>query len=469
MSALPKELTRAAWGLVCFKTGYFVALAAALLLWGDLGEFIRLPQRWAPKGGPGFASHFSGWDAGYYLSLSEHGYTAGDSACAFNPLWPLLVRWFSPLAGGSPMVAGLVLANILSAAGCLLFFSLAGNRFGAPAAKLALLFLLAFPGSLFFQFVYSEPLFFFLVTSLWWGLERRRYGVAAAAAFLLPLARSVGVFALLPLAWHVLKPAVQWLRHKTGLAPPTPAAEGRAARSAGGTPPLGGPACATAGAEDRAANEGGPVRSETFLPSLPCDRAANESGPAPPCPPERRLQAAALRPLASFPLAALAGRAWLLAAPLAGWSAYLALMAWWTGSPFEGLQAQKHWGVHSAWNLINLPKFLLGLLGPTAWHAFTGSLLDRCVFVLVLCLLPAIWRLGKDMAAWTVMLAWVPAMSGTFTSFIRFASCAFPLFIALGVLLSRPERRAARYSLLAIFAILQAVLVWRYVNCRWAG
>jgi hypothetical protein len=319
------------------------------------------------------------------------------------------------------LIAGLVLANILSAAGCLLFFSLAGNRFGAPAAKLALLFLLAFPGSLFFQFVYSEPLFFFLVMLLWWGLERRCHGVAAAGAFLLPLARSVGVFALLPLAWHVLEPAVQWLRHKTALAPPTPA------------------------------------------PSLPCDPAATEGAP------ERRLQAAALRPLASFPLAALAGRAWLLAAPLAGWSAYLALMAWWTGSPFEGLQAQKHWGVHSAWNLINLPKFLLGLLGPTAWHAFTGSFLDRCVFVLVLCLMPAIWRLGKDMAAWTVMLAWVPAMSGTFTSFIRFASCAFPLFIALGVLLSRPERRAARYSLLAIFAILHAVLVWRYVNCRWAG
>jgi len=158
-----------------------------------------------------------------------------------------------------------------------------------------------------------------------------------------------------------------------------------------------------------------------------------------------------------------------LAAPLAGWSAYLALMAWWTGSPFEGLQAQKYWGVHSAWNLVNLPKFAMGLASPTAWHAFTGSLLDRCVFVLVLCLLPVIWRLGKDMAAWTVMLAWLPAMSGTFTSFTRFASCAFPLFIGLGVLLSRPERRAARYSLLGVFAILHAILVWRYVNCRWAG
>jgi hypothetical protein len=437
MSALRKELTRAAWGLACFKTEYFVALVTALLLWGDLAEFMRLPQRWAPKGGPSFASHFTGWDAGYYLSLSEQGYRAGDSACAFNPLWPFLVRWFSPLAGGSHLIAGLVLANILSVAGCLLFFSVAVNRFGAAAARLALLFLLAFPGSLFFQFVYSEPLFLFLVMSLWWGLERRRYGVAAAAAFLLPLARNVGVFALLPLGWHVIEPTAQWLRDRTGLAPAAPGAEGRAARSSA----LHG--CAAGPNTHRSPDPGAG------------DRAGNESG--------------SVRPQASFPLAALAGRAWLLAAPLAGWSTYLALMAWWTGHPLQGLEAQKHWGVHSVWNLINLPKFVLGLVSPTAWHAFTGSLLDRCVFVLVLSLLPVIWRLGKDMAAWTVMLAWVPAMSGTFTSFTRFASCAFPLFIALGVLFSRPERRAARYSLLGMFAILHAVLVWRYVNCRWAG
>ena len=121
------------------------------------------------------------------------------------------------------------------------------------------------------------------------------------------------------------------------------------------------------------------------------------------------------------------------------------------------------------WNLIDLPKFALGLLSPTCWHEFRGSFLDREVFVLVLLLMPAIWRLGKDMTAWTLVLAWVPAMSGTFTSFTRYASCAFPLFIALGAVLSRPDRRAARFSLFGVFVIVHALLVWRYVNGGWAG
>jgi hypothetical protein len=68
-----------------------------------------------------------------------------------------------------------------------------------------------------------------------------------------------------------------------------------------------------------------------------------------------------------------------------------------------------------------------------------------------------------------VALAIMPAMSGTFTSFTRFAACAFPVFIALGVVLGRPERRWPRYSLLGLFVVLHIVLVWRYVNCRWAG
>jgi hypothetical protein len=412
-SAISREIARTAWGLVCFKTAYFTALIAGLLVWGDLGEFVRLPQRWTPKGGPSFASHFSGWDAGYYLSLSEQGYHAGDSACAFNPLWPLLVRVVSPLAGNRPLIGGLVLANVLSAAGCLLFFVVAGKRFGAKAAKLALLFLVAFPGSLFFQFAYSEPLFFLLVMLLWWGIERRCYGATAAAAFLLPLARGVGVFALLPLAWHVLEPASDWASNRIRRAVARLGINARGGRAS----------------------------------------QSREMGPA----------------QAGFPLRPVVRRVWLLAPPLAGFGSYLALMAWWTGNPFEGFTAQKYWGVHSVWNLVDLPKFALGFVSPTTWHAFTGSLLDRCVFVLVLYLMPVIFRLGKDLTAWTVMLAWVPAMSGTFTSFTRFASCAFPLFIGLGVFFSRPDRRAGRFLLLGVFVILHAVLVWRYVNCLWAG
>jgi hypothetical protein len=48
-------------------------------------------------------------------------------------------------------------------------------------------------------------------------------------------------------------------------------------------------------------------------------------------------------------------------------------------------------------------------------------------------------------------------------------SCAFPMFIALGVFLGRRQWRWLRWGLLAVFGVLHLVLVWRFVNFRWAG
>ena len=422
MSETHTEPSRVGWLLALFKAEYLLGLCVALLLWGDLGEFIRLPQRWPQHGSATFASHFAGWDAGYYLILSESGYRAGDSACAFYPLWPLLIRWFSPVMGGSCLISGLFLANVFSLAGGCVFFRIVSQRLGPVAARWSLVFLLAFPGALFFQFVYSEALFFLLLMLLWLGLEQDRQGLACLAALLLPFSRGVGVFAVLPIGWHVLRPAEPWFR--------TAVEQGfRWLRT-----------------------DWVPARLRSWLPCSPEDGTA-----------------VAVQAHRTFPLAAMPGRAWLIAAPLAGWGGYLVLMGWWTGNPFEGFEAQRYWGVHSIGNLWNLPKFVAGFFNPTEWHAFAGSFLDRCVFLLVLGTIPIIWRLGKDLFLWTVALAIMPAMSGTFTSFTRFAACAFPVFIALGVVLGRPERRWPRYSLLGLFVVFHIVLVWRYVNCRWAG
>jgi len=166
---------------------------------------------------------------------------------------------------------------------------------------------------------------------------------------------------------------------------------------------------------------------------------------------------------------ASAGPWWLLLAPLLGWGLYLALMFSWTGNAFEGFAAQKHWGAHSVWNLVNIPKFVVGYFTPTQWHEFTGSLLDRCMFLPLLYCLPLLWRLDKSLFVWAVVLGVVPAMSGTFTSYTRFASCAFPMFIAMALYLGRPERRHLRWGTLILFATLHVVLLWRFVNFRWAG
>lgn len=400
---VPLGNARLCWCLGLLKIVYLSSLLGVLLLWGDLEQirFYAVNQRWPRDGGPAFASHFATWDAAHYLYLSEVGYVKGVPSCAFYPLWPLMVRWCSPLFGISHLLAGLLLANVFSLAGWALFHRLVAGRWGEKTATHSLAFLIAFPGALFFQFNYSESLFFLLVVLLWWGLEKERNGCACLAAAVLPLARGVGVFGVLPIAWRVAEPAGAWLRERV-----------RVRRGKG--------------------------------------RDQNSVG-------------------VSFPFHAVLSRAWLLAAPLTGWTAYLALMWHWTGNAFQGFEAQKHWDVHSISNLWNLPKFVAGFFLPTDWHAFRGSVLDRSSFMLLLYCLPVIWKLDKGLLVWSYVLGILPAMSGTFTSFTRFACCAFPMFIALGVFLSRPEHRSLRYGLLAVFVTLHVVLIWRFVNFRWAG
>lgn len=413
------------------KAGYLLAVVAALLLWGDpnLGQFSRVRQRWPREGGPTFGSHLATWDAAHYLYLSEVGYKAGVPSCAFYPLWPLAVRLSSALTGGSHLIAGLVLANVFSLVGFVLFFHMAVERFGRPTAKLSVLCLLAYPGSLFYQFIYSEGLFLLLVMLLWLALEHKRYGVAAAAAFLLPISRAVGLFCVLPILWDLMR------REQPGWMIKLIGKRGWAKR-------------------DRARAEPSRVPAKT-------EDAYHDLSKAQPAGP----QTSGARQREGRHLCGWG----LLSAPVLGWGCYLALMWHWTGNPFEGFEAQKYWRVHSIWNLVNVPKFVIGLLSPSAWHEFNGSLLDRCVFILLLYCLPLIWRLDKGLFVWAWVLGVVPAMSGTFTSFTRFASCAFPMFIALGVFLGRPERRWLRMMTIVVFAVLHVVLLWRFVNFRWAG
>jgi hypothetical protein len=133
------------------------------------------------------------------------------------------------------------------------------------------------------------------------------------------------------------------------------------------------------------------------------------------------------------------------------------------------MQAQKYWGVHSVSHLWNLPTFVVGFFEPTTWHDFNGSLLDRCAFLLLVYSVPQIWRLGKDMVLWTYVLGIIPAMSGTFVSFIRFESTVFPVFIGLAAFFAGSRRQFPRFLFLTFCITFHLLLLWRFVNFRWAG
>jgi hypothetical protein len=409
-----------AW-LGIFKIGYLGLLCGALWLSPDFDQNrqVSIAQQWfnsqsassvspsreesrdkAPRAErtayekpvTAFCRYFQTWDAQHYLYLSEAGYAKGAKSCAFYPLWPMVIRSFSALSGVNPVLAGMLLANVFSLAAWTILYSITAARFGEETALWTVIFLVVFPGSLFCQFIYSEPLFCLLVMLLWRGLERGRTVLAWIAGFFLPLTRAVGVFSVLPICWRLGDEL--WKRRVNGRDDPNP-------------------------------------HDSRQTPSL---------------------------------------RAWfLLAAPPLGLGFYFLLMGIWTGNPFEGMQAQKYWGVHSIGNLWNVPKFVAGFFEPTAWHDFSGSVLDRSAFLLVVCCLPLIWRLGKDLLIWTYVLAILPAMSGTFVSFTRFESTAFPVFIALALFFAGLRPKWPRMLLLALFGQLHLLLLWRFVNFRWAG
>jgi hypothetical protein len=203
---------RLALPLLAFKASLFLSIFLSLYLLPPMFfvEAFKHNFHWPPDRAPVFADTFRTCDAQQYLYLSEHGYKAGMMPSAFYPLWPFLIRAGSFLCGGSHLIAGLILANVFSWLGLLAFHYLVHSLEGEETANASLLLLLAYPGAIFFLFIYTESLFLMLSVFFFIFLSRDRYGLASIFALLLPLTRSVGILILLPFAFHMLN---EWRRN----------------------------------------------------------------------------------------------------------------------------------------------------------------------------------------------------------------------------------------------------------------
>jgi hypothetical protein len=105
------------------------------------------------------------------------------------------------------------MANVLSiVALTLLWRFVLRERGDRSTADTALLLALAFPGSLFFGFVYSEALFFTLAVFVISELARDDWRAAGLGAFFLPLVRGVGVFIAVPMLYVFVR---QWRTSRT--------------------------------------------------------------------------------------------------------------------------------------------------------------------------------------------------------------------------------------------------------------
>ncbi len=143
------------------------------------------------------------WDSDFFIRIAQNGYD--DASAAFHPLYPAALAGLGRVFGGHYIVAGLVVSLLAGAGSFVLLYHLAEKRLGADGAGRSVLYLALFPMALFFQAVYSESLFLFLVLAAFVLAERNAFAAAGIVAGLAILTRAAGL-ALLPalaiLAWR---------------------------------------------------------------------------------------------------------------------------------------------------------------------------------------------------------------------------------------------------------------------------
>jgi hypothetical protein len=197
--------------LYCLKV--FLGVRIALSLVGLLGvallpanDHAGLPG-WELIEGPGWNNLFTAWerwDALWFLQIATDGYSTTDFSAAFFPLYPLLIRWTSPLVGAHPLAAALVISNLAYFGAMFVFYELTRFEFDEQMARLSVVCLAVFPTSYFFVAPYSESLFLLLAVTSLYAARRQRWEIAGTCAALASATRSIGLALALPLAVEAL-------------------------------------------------------------------------------------------------------------------------------------------------------------------------------------------------------------------------------------------------------------------------
>lgn len=402
------------WQVVLASKGLLACVVLGAVLCAgsfNVGQFRSAYANWPKAGKPDISSRFSTWDTAHYLTLSEVGYDAGSHSCAFYPLWPATIKVGTVFTFGRPVLAGTLVANALSLVALWLFWRLVLGRCGERLTAHAMILFVALPGALFFSFPYTESLYLVILLSFFAALRKDHCFWIGATTFLLPLARPVGVFILLPLAWRLYE-------------------QGKTTQKSESRKQIG-----EESRKRKPEQQGG----EMAL----CQRGGVWIGRA---------------------------RWLLLLSPLLGYAAYFGVMYLWTGNAFEGFEAQRAYpNSPSIKNMFNVSGFWNALTHIGSLDGMMDSLLDRAFFVLVLMLLPLVYRLDKTWFWYTLPAGLVPALTSWFMSYRRYVMVLFPIFIVLAQLVAKTKSRWVFWYYVALMAALQVWAVKQFVNFNWAG
>jgi hypothetical protein len=145
------------------------------------------------------------WDGCWYGKIATFGYDPGTDAAVFFPLFPLLIRGFTPLTGGSVALAGYLVSLVASVIALAGLVRLVGGDLGRATGRRTALYLSLFPSAFFLVAPFTEATFLACSVVSILAARERRWSIAAVAGFLGGLARLQGAFLVLPLGWEAIR------------------------------------------------------------------------------------------------------------------------------------------------------------------------------------------------------------------------------------------------------------------------
>lgn len=173
----------------------------------------QLPNAWTGAS-PGYVDFASIWDGHWYYIISVVGYPSelpitddghvGESAWAFMPAYPAVVRLLMLVTGVDFPVVSVVVSVVCALGAALLFYKLMHLVLPGETALFAVVLFCVAPLSPILQVSYAEPMHLLLLVGALYLLLQRRYWMLLPVVAVMSLTRPSGLAFALALGLHVV-------------------------------------------------------------------------------------------------------------------------------------------------------------------------------------------------------------------------------------------------------------------------
>ncbi len=184
----------------------FVVAGVGASFWAFLPRFPYSEIFLTNSGLPAWIWSFANFDGVHYLTIAKSGYSAQFTQ-VFFPLFPILLGLVDKiLFFVNPIINGLLISNFCFLISLLIFSRLLSIDYKSDHIKWMILFVLIIPTSFYFGGLYTESFFFLFVISSFLAARKKRWWLSGILGALASATRLVGIFLLPALLWEWWEP-----------------------------------------------------------------------------------------------------------------------------------------------------------------------------------------------------------------------------------------------------------------------